>query len=93
MRSGFIFSVFLFLSIALFAAPTLSYELSFPKPQTHYIHVTLQVDGWRGPAAEVSLAAWTPGSYLIREFAGNVEQVVATDGKGISYREDRIPGR
>lgn len=82
IRSGFVFSWLIFLTVSLFATPSLRYEVSFPKPQTHYISVQLQVTDWKDGTAEVSLAAWTPGSYLIREFAQNVEQVTAVDGTG-----------
>lgn len=81
IRTG-CFILALFFTLILSAAPTLHYTVSFPEPQTHYVNVSMEVTDWRNATAEVSMAAWTPGSYLIREFAGNVEQVTAVDGSG-----------
>jgi predicted metalloprotease with PDZ domain len=49
-------------------------------PKSHYFEVTTTIDVSKETAKYIDLkmAAWTPGSYLIREFARNVEQVNAT---------------
>lgn len=49
------------------------YMLAMPEPETHRFHVTVEVEGWHLAQAELVLPAWTPGSYLIREFARHVE--------------------
>ena len=53
-----------------------------PFPQSHYFDVTttLDVSLEKGKFIDLKMAAWTPGSYLIREFAKNVESVSAESG-------------
>ncbi|HEV2844351.1 MAG TPA: hypothetical protein VG477_05855, partial [Thermoanaerobaculia bacterium] len=55
----------------------ISYTLSFPAPQTHYVEVEASVPTGGRPEIELMMAVWTPGSYLIREYARNVEAVSA----------------
>ncbi|MHB8584305.1 MAG: M61 family metallopeptidase [Thermoplasmatota archaeon] len=56
------------------AAPTLRYELSMRRPRTHRFEVTLRFEVGAGRVV-LRMPTWTPGSYLIREFARNVEDV------------------
>jgi predicted metalloprotease with PDZ domain len=56
----------------------LTYELSMPQPTSHYFEVKINLD--LNQATQITedfvdfkMAAWTPGSYLIREYAKNVE--------------------
>lgn len=57
------------------------YTLSCPEPQTHYLHVALDLDG-PGGDVELYLPVWTPGSYLVREFARHLEGLAAADEAG-----------
>ncbi|MBK9518001.1 MAG: M61 family metallopeptidase [Anaeromyxobacter sp.] len=57
------------------------YRLSFPAPQTHHLHVALELEQ-PGDGLELALPVWTPGSYLVREFARHLEQVEASDETG-----------
>jgi predicted metalloprotease with PDZ domain len=80
-------SIFFF-SYSLFASP-LSHLIKMPEPQTHYFEITTSVDlsnlSYKKSFVDFKMAAWTPGSYLIREFAKNVEAVKAeANGKPIS---------
>jgi predicted metalloprotease with PDZ domain len=61
------------------AAP-LRYTLRFPAPHTHYVEVEAQVPTDRHPVVELDMAVWTPGSYLVREYARHVERVTAEGG-------------
>ena len=74
----------LFLGINLSAAP-IKHLIQMPNPQSHYFDVTttLDVSKETGRFIELKMAAWTPGSYLIREFAKNVEQVSAQSGNSM----------
>jgi predicted metalloprotease with PDZ domain len=65
------------------------YRLSMPEPHTHLLHVDTIVDA---PGAEVELAlpVWTPGSYLVREYARHVEGVAAEDGAGRRLTVERV---
>jgi predicted metalloprotease with PDZ domain len=63
----------------------LRYTLSFPAPHTHYVEIEAHVPTDRRPAIELDMAVWTPGSYLVREYARNVEHVTAESaGKPLS---------
>ncbi|HJU64319.1 MAG TPA: PDZ domain-containing protein [Gemmatimonadaceae bacterium] len=58
------------------------YVVRIPEPQTHYIEVQATYPASRQPVVELMMAVWTPGSYLVREFARHVEQVRASDPSG-----------
>ena len=58
------------------------YVLRFPAPGTHYIEVEARLPTSSQPAVELMMAVWTPGSYLVREFARHVEGVRASDASG-----------
>jgi len=57
--------------------PTLSYEVSFPQPQTHLFDVKLQVSQWEADTLEINFPVWTPGSYVVREYARHIQQLTA----------------
>ncbi len=60
----------------------LHYTLQFPAPHTHYVEVTLTVPTGEQPAVDLRMAVWTPGSYLVREYARHVEAVEAQAADG-----------
>src|SRR5678816_789481 len=64
------------------APEPIRYTLSFPAPQTHYVEVTATVPTGRRPDIELMMPVWTPGSYLVREYARNVEAVTAAGPDG-----------
>lgn len=65
------------------AAPGLTYRISVPRPRDHLIHVTLEVPtAGRGAPLVVAMPAWCPGSYLIRDYARFVRDLVAHDPDG-----------
>ena len=57
----------------------LSYTLSFPEPQTHYIEVSLQISGHKKNQVNLKMPVWTPGSYLVREFSRHIERLESKD--------------
>lgn len=61
------------------ASPVIRHEISMTAPHTHYFQVKTTVDlnqsHWNKSYIDFKMAAWTPGSYLIREFARNVESL------------------
>jgi predicted metalloprotease with PDZ domain len=74
----------LLLALALCVLPAVAqepirYTLRFPAPHTHYLEVSASIPA-TGPTLEVFMAVWTPGSYLVREYARNVEAFEATGG-------------
>src|SRR5262245_50609996 len=61
------------------AAP-IRYTVRFPAPQTNYLDVEAVVPTDGRASVEMLMAVWTPGSYLVREYERNVEDVKAFDG-------------
>ncbi|HEX2207181.1 MAG TPA: hypothetical protein VHG93_05825, partial [Longimicrobium sp.] len=57
------------------------YRLFLPDPKTHLLAVEMEAGGVHG-AVDLVMPTWTPGSYLVREFARNVVQFEAMDGAG-----------
>ena len=57
----------------------IAYQVEIPSPNTHSATVTVTVPDVRGQT-EFSIPAWTPGSYLLREFARYLEEPTATIG-------------
>jgi predicted metalloprotease with PDZ domain len=57
------------------------YRLSLPEPDSHLFHVEAALSR-PGATAELCFPVWTPGSYLVREFARHVEGLEAHDGEG-----------
>lgn len=81
-----VLSFLVFLSThTLFSAP-IRHLISMPEPHTHYFEVSTSVDispqMLKQNYVELKMAAWTPGSYLIREFAKNIENVRAQSSDG-----------
>jgi predicted metalloprotease with PDZ domain len=71
----------------------IAYTVSMPKPHTHLLEVEIHVTrGLRAWPAEDTLVmpVWTPGSYLVREFARNVQDFAATDASGRALPWEKI---
>ena len=56
---------------------TIHYSVSMPHPETHLFHVEMEVTGFDQPSYDFVMPSWTPGSYLIREFARHVQEFQA----------------
>src|SRR4029453_15342627 len=73
-----------FMLIAVVAAAQsvtpIRYTLRFSAPQTNYLDVEAIVPTGGQPSIEMLMGVGTPGSYLIREYERNVEEVTAFDG-------------
>lgn len=63
-------------------AATLFYQVAMPKPVSHLFEVTLRVARWQSATLDLKMPVWTPGSYLVREYARHVQDFVARNGKG-----------
>src|SRR4051812_15816885 len=55
----------------------ITYTVRVPAPRTHYLEVEASYPTGGRSSVELMMAVWTPGSYLVREFARNVERVSA----------------
>ena len=58
------------------------YTLRFPAAASHYVEVEARVPTEGKPQVELFMAVWSPGSYLVREYSRNVEDVKARDEAG-----------
>ncbi len=64
------------------AATPLRYELGFERWNTHLLDVTIHTSGLAGRVVLFSMAVWSPGSYVVRNFAAEVQDFRATDSAG-----------
>jgi predicted metalloprotease with PDZ domain len=48
------------------------------RPHTHLFEVAITIDGWSEPRLDLVMPSWTPGSYMIRDYARHVQDFVAT---------------
>ena len=88
MRNLLLFGLLIFSSVSL--AASIKYRLSTPKPQDHYFQVEMELDGFKEKELLVKMPVWAPGSYLVREFAKNLNQVLATDENGSPLLTEKI---
>ena len=72
------------LFIAAFSATAqqINYTLRMEKPQNHYFQVKMELLDLKEAEPVIKMPVWAPGSYLVREFSRNVNQVVAKDENG-----------
>lgn len=65
------------------AKPDIAYTVSMSKPWTHLLEVEMRVKWPGGPREmELKMPVWTPGSYLIREYARHVQDFAARSAAG-----------
>jgi predicted metalloprotease with PDZ domain len=70
--------------------PEYHYTLRIPAPASHRVEVEARLPAPAdGSGLELMMATWTPGSYLIREYARHVERVEAEgpDGSPLAVRK------
>lgn len=67
----------------------ITYTITMPVPDTHLYHVEVEIDAVAGPTLDLVLPAWTPGSYMIREYARHVQEFAAAgaDGSPLPWRK------
>ncbi len=61
-------------------ASPLLYRVYPARPEAHYFEVTLEIPNPKGSTLQVSMPAWIPGSYMIRDFARNILRITAEQG-------------
>lgn len=62
-------------------APVVEHHVRFPDRLNQYVDVQLQIPA-EGEAFELAMPNWTPGSYLIRDHAAQVERLRAAGASG-----------
>src|SRR6185503_5797200 len=62
----------------------ISFTVAMPRPHTHLLEVDVAIKRTaEGPQQEqLIMPVWTPGSYLVREFARHVQDFAAKDSSG-----------
>ena len=78
------------------ASTPLRYRVAMPEPSSHEFHVTLQVPAMRErPVLDLVFPAWTPGSYMVRDFSRHIYDLQTTsNGRAIpSERLDKLRWR
>ncbi|QQT24533.1 M61 family metallopeptidase [Sphingobacterium spiritivorum] len=61
------------------ANSSIAFQVSFSEPQAHYADIKMSVSNFNQDYIDVKMPVWTPGSYLIREYAKNLESFRAKD--------------
>ncbi|MFM1852316.1 MAG: hypothetical protein RIS54_2000 [Verrucomicrobiota bacterium] len=66
--------------------PAVNYTLRFPEALHHYVEVQADLPTAGAAQIEVFMPVWTPGSYLVREYARNIDRITATtlDGAALA---------
>jgi predicted metalloprotease with PDZ domain len=62
-------------------AASLCYQVAMSQPASHLFEVTLQISNWRSPTLDLKMPVWTPGSYLVREYARHLQDFTARSGE------------
>ncbi len=82
LKRAFCFITIITLMASANAKPKINFELSFIEPQAHYVEVSMNITGLKKDFIDIKMPVWTPGSYLIREFSKNVENLTASSKSG-----------
>ena len=68
--------------------PRIGYVLAMSRPHSHLFEVAITIDGWNEPRLDLVMPSWTPGSYMIREYARHVQEfAVETDGHAARWEK------
>ena len=65
------------------------YYIAVPEPENHLLEVELAIADWQEEILDVKLPVWTPGSYLVREYAKHLQdfEAIAADGKALDWQK------
>jgi predicted metalloprotease with PDZ domain len=74
--------------IPAFAQTT--YQVTFPNPNSHYIKVDVTFRDIERDSVDIKMPVWIPGSYMIRDYAKNVEGFVAFSATGLPLRVAKV---
>jgi len=66
-----------------------TYHLSIPEPENHLLQVELAIADWQAEVIDLHLPVWTPGSYLVREYAKHLQdfEAIAANGQPLSWQK------
>src|SRR5262244_3095487 len=66
------------------------YRLAFSQPHAHLIDVEARFDDLAGDGATLRMAAWTPGSYMIRDYARQVQDLACFDAENRPLAVEKV---
>jgi predicted metalloprotease with PDZ domain len=66
------------------------YTVAMPEPTSHLFEVTLQIRQWAAATLDLKMPVWTPGSYLVREYARHLQGFSAIDEAGNPIAHKKI---
>lgn len=64
------------------SAEPIDYRISFQDAANHYINVAMTISDVREDQTTLMMPTWTPGSYLMREYARNIDGIEAFNAEG-----------
>jgi len=76
-----VFFILLFASFAQ-AQKEINFTVSMSKPHTHLLEVEVRLRDGLSASTDLVMPVWTPGSYLVREYARHVQDFGAKDENG-----------
>jgi predicted metalloprotease with PDZ domain len=69
--------------------PEIVIRVGMSQPWTHYFDVAINISGAPEGELDFVMPVWTPGSYLVREFARNVQEFSSVDAAGRNLRWEK----
>ena len=72
----------LVVTLPAFAQAPVTYRVSFPAPEHHYAQIEVTFPNLSAGTLEVRMSRSSPGRYALHEYAKNVFELQAFDGKG-----------
>ncbi|MEM6403260.1 MAG: M61 family metallopeptidase [Cyanobacteria bacterium P01_D01_bin.116] len=67
---------------------TINYQVAMSNPQMHLFEVTLHLEDYSLSTLDLKMPVWTPGSYLVREYAKHLQDFSAvSDDKALIWRK------
>jgi predicted metalloprotease with PDZ domain len=59
------------------STPTLTYSVKMTQASLHLFEVSLHIENWTNTVLNLKMPVWTPGSYLVREYARHIQDFKA----------------
>ena len=61
----------------------LYYRVAMSDPASHLFEVTFKIENWRSDTLDLKMPVWTPGSYLVREYAQHLQEFKASSARSL----------
>lgn len=69
---------------------SISFEVSMNNPNSHYFHIILTCNDVSSPLINFKLPSWTPGYYIILDYAKNITRFQAYDNNGNPLKWNKL---